>query len=322
MLARLFSRDTWDRVYTDFIDRLYPLKRAVEMLTNGEELPADMNAYTLARTFSGAKGKATHFIERSPFKYDTWENVGKPLAETLRAVESIDEFRAYLVSRRGLELEGRGINAGVRTEAMRATVEQFRYKYEHLAREIDEYQEHLVNYLVDSGLVSKEAAAAMRALNQNYVPFFRLMEQEGGAGTGKGLQARNPLRRIKGSGRDIIDPLESIIRNTYAYIEAAEKNGIGRAFTDLAERQGAGWLVEKLPQPMEAVRISKEAIGKEFLKELEGLDPALLDNIKTMLSEGDVGEMATFWQNARNLDKKNQIAVYREGKREPCASAG
>jgi hypothetical protein len=40
---------------------------------------------------------------------------------------------------------------------MRATVDQLHGKYEHLAKEIDEYQGHLVNYLVDSGLVSREA---------------------------------------------------------------------------------------------------------------------------------------------------------------------
>jgi hypothetical protein len=317
ILSLLSSRDTWDRVYTNIVDRLFPLKKAEAILTGGEELPADQSVYMRARLFAGVKGKGTHFILNSPFKFSSGENVGKPLAATLRAVENLNEFRSYLVSRRGLELEGRGINAGVRADAMRATVEQFRDKYEHLAVELDEYQEHLTNYLVDAGLVSEEAAATMRELNKNYVPFFRLMEDgKGSKGGGRGLQAWNPLKRIKGSGRDIIDPLESIIKNTYAYIEAAEKNAIGVAFTDLAERQGAGWLVEKLPQPKEAVRISKEELGKTFLKELDGIDPALRDNIASMLSEGEAGEMATFWQNARNIDKKNQIAVYREGKRE------
>jgi hypothetical protein len=70
-IGQLLSRDTWDRVYTNFIDRLYPLKRATDLLAKGEELPADMNPYTLARTFAGAKGKAAHFIERSPFRFDT-----------------------------------------------------------------------------------------------------------------------------------------------------------------------------------------------------------------------------------------------------------
>lgn len=318
LISRLLSKDTWDSLYTNFVDRLYPLKKATDILAEGKELPADMNPYTLARTFAGAKGKATHFIERSPFTYGTWENVGKPLAETLRAVDNLDEFRAFLVSRRGLELEGRGIKSGIRPEAMRATAERLGEKYEPLARELDEYQNHVVNYLVDSGMLSAETAATMRAMNQNYVPFFRVMENAGGfLASGKSLTGRNPIRRIKGSGRDIIDPLESIIKNTYAMIEAAEKNGIGRALTDLASKtDGAGWLVEKLPTPKAAVQVRAEDVSKAFIDSLGPISPSVKDSIKALAESADMGEMLTFWQNAATLDKKSQIAVFRDGKRE------
>lgn len=318
LISRLLSKDTWDSLYTNFVDRLYPLKKATDILAEGKELPADMNPYTLARTFSGAKGKATHFIERSPFTYGTWENVGKPLAETLRAVDNLDEFRAFLVSRRGLELESRGIKSGIRPEAMRATAERLGEKYEPLARELDEYQNHVVNYLVDSGMLSAETAAAMREMNQNYVPFFRVMENTGGfLGSGKSLTGRNPIRRIKGSGRDIIDPLESIIKNTYAMIEAAEKNGIGRALTDLASKtEGAGWLVEKLPTPKAAVQVRAEDVSKAFIDSLGPISPSVKASIKAMAESADMGEMLTFWQNSATLDKKSQIAVFRDGKRE------
>ncbi|KAF5057974.1 Large polyvalent protein associated domain 38 [anaerobic digester metagenome] len=318
LISRLLSKDTWDSLYTNFVDRLYPLKKATDILAEGKELPADMNPYTLARTFAGAKGKATHFIERSPFTYGTWDNVGKPLAETLRAVDNLDEFRAFLVSRRGLELESRGIKSGIRPEAMRATAERLGEKYEPLGRELDEYQNHVVNYLVDSGMLSAETAAAMREMNQNYVPFFRVMENAGGfLGSGKSLTGRNPIRRIKGSGRDIIDPLESIIKNTYAMIEAAEKNGIGRALTDLASKtDGAGWLVEKLPTPKTAVRVKAEDVSKAFIDALGPISPGVKDSIKALAESADMGEMLTFWQNAATLDKKSQIAVFRDGKRE------
>lgn len=318
LISRLLSKDTWDSLYTNFVDRLYPLKKATDILAEGKELPADMNPYTLARTFAGAKGKTTHFIERSPFTYGTWENEGKPLAETLRAVDNLDEFRAFLVSRRGLELEGRGIKSGIRPEAMRTTAERLGQKYEPLARELDEYQNHVVNYLVDSGMLSAETAAAMREMNQNYVPFFRVMENAGGfLGSGKSLTGRNPIRRIKGSGRDIIDPLESIIKNTYAMIEAAEKNGIGRALTDLASKtDGAGWLVEKLPTPKAAVQVRAEDVSKAFIDSLGPISPSVKASIKAMSESADMGEMLTFWQNAATLDKKSQIAVFRDGKRE------
>ena len=56
----------------------------------------------------------------------------------------------------------------------------------------------------------------MRKLNQNYIPFYRVFEEEMGGtfGFGKGGYAniKSPVKRLKGSERDIIDPLESVIR--------------------------------------------------------------------------------------------------------------
>lgn len=313
LFERIASPQTWERLYTNFVDRLFPLQKAAKLLAAGEELPAHMNPYTLARTFAGAKGKAAHFIERSPFKFDTWQNVGKPLAETLRAVENMDEFRAYLVARRGLEIEAMGKKAGPRPEAIRATADALRGKYEPLAKELGEYQDHLVNYLVDAGLVSPESASAMREMNKQYIPFFRVMESDGGvSGGGKSLQGKNPFKRLKGSGRDIVDPIESIIKNTYAYIEAAEKNAIARAFTELADRKGAGWLVEEVPMPKEAVKISVAEANKAFL---DSLDTATRQMLEPVLGSDGMDGVVTFWRNAQRIDKKNQIEAYRDGKR-------
>lgn len=316
-LSRMLFKDTWQRLYTNTIDRLYPLKKAVDYLRDGKELPEDLNPYILARVFSGAKGQATHFIERSPFKFDTYENVGKSLKDTLQRVENMDEFRAYLVSRRGLELESRGVNSGIRKEAMEGTLRELEQKYEPLARELDEYQSHLTQYLIDSGVLGKEAATTMREMNRRYIPFYRVMESDTGfLGGGKNLNAKNPIKKIKGSGRDIVDPIESIIKNTYAIIEAADKNAIGRALTDLAAgKEGSGWMIEKLPTPKQAINISGEEVTQRFINSL-GVDKQTRNTLREMAERGDMPEIVTFWQNAAMMDKTRQIAVFRDGKRE------
>ncbi|MEG6513529.1 hypothetical protein [Desulforamulus ruminis] len=52
---------------------------------------------------------------------------------------------------------------------------------------------------------------------------------------------------MKGSQRDIIDPLESIVKNTYLFTQLAEKNKVGRQLAELAEKhEGMGWLIEKV----------------------------------------------------------------------------
>ncbi|MDD5486874.1 MAG: hypothetical protein PHW65_04910, partial [Dehalococcoidales bacterium] len=150
----------------------------------------------------------------------------------------------------------------------------------------------------------------MRKLNQNYVPFKRVFEEELGGtfGFGKGGYAniKSPVKRLKGSERDIIDPLESIIENTFLMINIAERNRVGRAIVELAEgREGAGKWVEKLPTPMHGVRINLAEI-KEALEavgvDTEGID---LDKVTSV-----------FRPSPFPAGKENILTVFRNGNKE------
>lgn len=318
-MANLFRRETWADIKNKgmqlFIDDLQPLKEAVRELADGNPLPADKDPYILARLYKGVSGKGTHFLEASPFKFETLENTGKPLKQIVREAQqagSLEEFKGYLVAKRAVELEVRGVRSGLRMKTAETVVEEYAPKYEAMARDLMEYQDHLVNYLVDSGALSGEGAVAMRKANQNYVPFFRVMEETGKSGGGKGFAAKNPVKSIKGSGRDIIDPLESVVKNTYVFIDMAERNAIGRALVELAEgKTGAGWLVEKIPAPMQAQKISAETI----LQAVKEASPEAYGALKDAVGENKDLSAALF-SRSNFIDKNNQITVMRNGKAE------
>ena len=64
---------------------------------------------------------------------------------------------------------------------------------------------------------------------------------------GKGfIDASSPVKRFKGSTRDIIDPLESIVKNTFQFYNAVERNHVGRTFAKLADKNGVGQIVERV----------------------------------------------------------------------------
>jgi hypothetical protein len=68
----------------------------------------------------------------------------------------------------------------------------------------------------------------MREANRDYVPFFRLMDRRQGRRAGqRDVGALNPIKAIKGSERKVVDPLESIVKNTYLYTALAERNAVG-----------------------------------------------------------------------------------------------
>ena len=130
------------------------------------------------------------------------------------------------------------------------------------------YQNEVTRYLRDSGIVSDDAYRAMLDMNREYVPFFRVMDDgsSGGPGSpGRGLQARNPMRKIKGSGRKIIDPLESVIKNTYTYLTLAEKNAVGQAFIRMGKDSGTPELYfRKIEDPVRLVQVHEDEIRRMF----------------------------------------------------------
>ena len=109
---------------------------------------------------------------------------------------------------------------------------------------------------MESGLVSEDGADRMNAKWPNYVPFLRVMDnpEERTGVSNKVADQGAPIKKLKGSGRDIIDPIERIVINTYAYMNMAQRNRVTRSLADLAEaRPGKGRLVEKVPPKMAPV---------------------------------------------------------------------
>jgi len=294
-------RTTFSDIYTATVDDLHPLGRMVKEIGGKDKIPTGKDPYKLARLMRGWHGKAEHFIEHSPYKYRSKENVGKPLKEILKPIKNLDDFRAYIVSMRAIELSKRGIKSGILKKDALEIVAEFKGKYKKAFEELKEYQDHTLQYLADSGVLDAKALGAMREANKDYVPFYRVMEESRGVGTGKGLEGKQPVKKIRGSQRDIVDPLESVIKNTYAYINIAEKNRIGRALVELAYgKDGMGKYVEKIPAPMQKIVVKSEEVGR-FLKEHKvDIEP----------------ESIEIFRPSAFMPKDNVVSVWKGGKRE------
>ena len=272
-----------ESLYTDFKDALLPIQRAVTGMAKGKRVPTEENAYELARLFAGWWGKAEHFLERGTFDPKTLKVTGKPLTEVLRPVEgNLDNFRAYLVARRAVEKGLQGKETGIELETARQAVQQLDSPtFQKAAQELYQYQNSLLGYLRDSGMLSQEQYTRIVALNRDYVPFYRLFEESplgGGRGAGKKVFADlwTPVKRMKGSGREIVDPLESIVKNTYTYLNLAERNGVGQALVRQAERsEGAAQWIEEVSAPQRPAKFQLQEIERVLKKagaDLSGAD--------------------------------------------------
>lgn len=237
-----------DRLYTETIDDLHPIKGVSE------------DAYQLARLTRGQFGKASYFLERGTFDFGTLKDTGKPLREILEPVsKDLNGLRAYLTSRRAVEIEASGRKSGIDLAAAEQVVAEGGARYGKIADELVGYQQAVLKYLKDSGVLSEEAFAAMTEANKHYVPFYRVLDEGvGGPKGGGSLGPGSPIKRLKGSERDIVDPLESIIKNTYAYISVAERSDAGMALIDALKAQGEKVTTHRPKAAAETVQYLRE----------------------------------------------------------------
>jgi hypothetical protein len=144
------------------------------------------------------------FIERGTIDFKTGAATGKSLREILEPIDDLHELRAYAAAQKSILLEERGASTGIDQGAARMIVEADQTIYEPILSELVDYQDRVIKYLRDAGCLSDAAYTALRGANRLYIPFYRLVEGE---------------LRYK---RVLDDPVETAIRNTYAYLQLAE----------------------------------------------------------------------------------------------------
>jgi hypothetical protein len=259
MIDWVKEKGNLDRLKTEFLDDVFPAKRLVAEAfgiptSEVENLKDPRNLYRSLRVLKGAVGKGDVFVLHETFDAKTLDKINGSLRDILKQLpdeEAYREFNDYLIARRAIEKTGQNIETGIHIADALVVEKDLRPKYGDLAKQMDDYNDSLLKYARDSGLLSNEQYVETRNNNLLYAPFQRVMEAEkGGVASGAGrLQAGKPIKRMTGSTRDIIAPVESILKNTYAIIINAEKNQAGQVLAKIAKMKDVGAYVESVPTP-------------------------------------------------------------------------
>jgi hypothetical protein len=300
----------WDRLYTYTMDALTPIRRTVDALSGGQKVPTERNAYELARLMAGWAGKAEHFLKHGTFDPKTLKITGKPLQEILKPMEGrLDDLRIYLVAKRTQEKFTQGVETGIDiADANDAVAKLDSPEMQQVAKELYEYNDAMLDYLEKSGVLSAEQLKSIKDMNRNYVPFFRVAESDPKFKFRSGktmVDLWAPVKRMKGSGREIIDPLESIIKNTYQFINMAERNKVGLALArQAAKTEGSAQWIEEVAGPMKPTSFELAEVKKQL--EAAGAD----------LSKADLETVATVFRPSALAPKgENILTVIDDGKR-------
>jgi len=273
-----------DNLKTQFLDDVFPAKRVVAELfdipiTEVENLKDARNLYRTLRVLKGAVGKGDVFIYHETFDPITLEKTGeglKLILDELKDPNTYREFNRFLVARRVIEKKSQGIATGIHIGDAKKVYEDFKVKYDALAKKFDEYNDQLLKYAQRCGLISAEQYKLIKDSNLSYAPFQRVIDDKnkGIISSAGRVQAGKPIKKMKGSTRDIIAPIESVIKNTYAIIINSEKNLAGQVLGKLSQMKNAGQYVERVPTPTKLkAKISSEEVVKQWQKNAQAALP-------------------------------------------------
>lgn len=295
-----FSIDDLPKMFTDDLD---PLRQAVENSKDNSKLTPSQNPFILGRNYRAWQGIALRALKFNTVSFKTGKATGEGLMPILKDIPDgdVNGLNAYLVSKRALELRARGIETPFEEETAKAVVDEGAKKFDKIAQRLTDYRNRLKDYMVDAGMLDPKKSKLFDKMNEAYVPFNYLQDVDpltGRRETGSGF-----FRRIKGNENEsakLLNPIETIMRNTSTMIERAEKNRVLQALVDLPDIEG---IAEKTPRSMKPIT----ATPKEIVKGLEkqGIDAEDMNpDFITIFRPKD--------QNLAN----NEISVMRDGKRE------
>ncbi|MFA5149248.1 MAG: hypothetical protein WC491_09020, partial [Candidatus Omnitrophota bacterium] len=331
---------TRDLLARDIIDDLWDVKRAVALGEKelGRKLTMEENAYVLARMTRGTASKANVFLEKGSFlpgKFAVPDGHGgfKPefvtegLWKILDAVKNPADqvlLENYLVAKRATYLNTKGIRTGISDQLAIDAVAQVenggRPDIVEVAKQVYEFNKVLLGYAYESGLLSLKSFRILSEIPY-YVPFHRIVEfGSGRAGATKLADTPNVFKRMFGSEEDIINPLESIVKNVYLIVDAADRNRVAQS---LAQLSNQSMEVAKLFDPIPFPREKTTLKAKDVMQSL--IDAGIInEEALEVMTAGDAMEdfidaldqSIDFWKTSSAKPINEQVvSVYFEGER-------
>lgn len=327
-------RDFLSSAYQKMVDGNHAIERMTKEVegTTGKKLRGKNNPYQLATNAANAEARAAYIINTAMTDADGNIISDKSMLKALEPItkENQKDFSTYLVARHAPEwlrpdADGKTkrvfaddtINTPEAATQIAAELEKAHPEFKQAAEDLYEYQKAVMQYwLVDTGMMSKETFDALQEKYPNYVPFYRVTKEPGRLGRAKsGFANQNtPIKRAKGSGLEIQDPIESIVYNTVRFVKAATRNQVMQVLSDYANSvDGLGYFMERVPPDMAVKLVHTDQAKSKILNALDGME-GMNDDIAKAIDTA-LGDHIAEFTPVTNQDK-GIVTVLRNGKKE------
>lgn len=251
------------------VEELAPLEqlsRGFERIT-GNRLPPSKDPFMLATAMRGSAGHVLeNFVERGV--QDIWGNVtGPSLKEAFARLKPQDatQFRDYLRARRSIERWSKNQNPGMTLEDatyLRSKLET--PAFIDAAQKYYQWWDGVLEYVKQANPASNGPMIdAVRLGSKDYVPLARVLPES----SIRAAQGRlgGGLMKMHGSGLPVKEIYLQSLLTAERLIARAHKDMVLDSVFKLAETEGMGWLVERVPRTkvMEGLNIEKIRVELE-----------------------------------------------------------
>ncbi len=304
-------------------DKNLPILRAMQSAGIQDLRPAD-DPYMLATAYSrSAGGRALYSVIGQSIDL-IGDHTGESLRDALRPVseigkEAVENWKDYAIARRALDLHERDINPGISKEDAQAVVDKYgSAEFDAVTDAVTDWSRRQLHLLVESGAMTEKEFEDIVESNPVYVPFSRQFEDGELRGGRKSGDGKKGAYRIKGSGREINDPLDALIMQSEKITEVAMQADVARAIVKIHDthkgRGSLGKMISEVPAPQEATVFTADKIKKQMAeKAVElGADPNV---VAAAMLETWNNRMTVFTPASEYKGKDNIISIVVDGNR-------
>lgn len=233
--------DTINKLKTQLVDQFAPAEKA-EKKVFGKVQDADKSFYKQLRLYKGVPERANIIVD-------------KELKPILKEVEksgfSYKDLGLYAEAVHAKDVNAKGLKSGFTNAEINDTIEKLGNDVMEAARQkLVKYSQDRLKTLAQSGRIARSTYLDLKEKWPNYMPLNRefIDDSVGFSNAIKESFANvgSSIKNLKGSDRTVIDPIESLIKNTYKIETEAAKGRVGLSFIDLATKDTDNLFARKL----------------------------------------------------------------------------
>lgn len=300
--------------YTRLKEEGRPVKRFVEEAKKRGYDPAGDT--TPFEDYNALRQIGPHFaanaIEHGVFRITgKMDKIGPSLRDALEEIgdeADYSNFVAWAYARHAIESWQKGKNPGITAEDARDAYNKlYDPRYERAADKVSEFNNALIVVLADVGAIDPQTAGTIIQSYEHYIPLERAKE---GRATGSGgkrmVDLSSAVKTRRGSGLQIVDPIESTLARAIRFYERAAKQIVTNKIVEVSQgTSGLGEWVELVPKKVMATHFNLEEIQTQLA---EAIDAAGLDS-EEILEAMDPETALTVWRP--DLAKVHGVPIVR-----------